>query len=176
MTAAYPLRTEHKAYVRTTDPGCMQHRTQASLVLHWMIFSMPQADCTITVIVFPSASAFMMSSTTFLSSSVGSPTCTKVGRFKSSLVSPLSTTKLTSPLSGSAVKSWYSVRFTKGTSKLCEVGQRSSYFLPVKISSATMCAFACPCFPVFEVDTSMHLHGWPLIIKCDPLRISPAPM
>merc|ERR1719226_324014 len=150
------------------------YNAQASLVLHWMIFSMPQADCTTTETVFPSSTPFMMSSTTFLSSSVGSPTVTKVGKFRSSLVSPLSSSKLTSPLSLSAVKSWYSVRFTKGTSKLCDVGQRSSYFLPVKMSSATMCAFACPCFPVFEVDTSMHLHGWPLIIKCEPLRISPA--
>ena len=29
--------------------------------------------------------------------------------------------------------------------------------LPVKMSMATMCAFAWPCFPVFEVETSTHL-------------------
>merc|ERR1719401_1349177 len=120
---------------------------------------MPQAVCTITITFLPSSTPLLISSTTFLSSS---------------LVSPLSKSRLTSPLSGSAVRSWYSVRFTKGTSKLCDVGQRSSYFFPVKMSRATMCAFACPCLPVFEVDTSMHLHGWPLIIKCDPFRISPA--
>merc|ERR1740129_1178610 len=150
------------------------YNAQASLVLHWMIFSMPQADCTTTEMVFPSSTPFTISSTTFLSSSVGSPIVTKVGKFKSSLVSPLSSSRLTSPLSLSAVKSWYSVRFTKGTSKLCEQGQRSSYFLPVKMSSATMCAFACPCFPVFDVDTSATLHGCPLIITWEPFRSSPA--
>merc|ERR1719450_1779285 len=155
-------------------PCQKQHQTQASLVLHWMIFSMPQADCTITCTVLPSSTPFKISSTTFLSSSVGSPCWTKVGRFRSSFVSPLSKSKLTSPLSGSAVRSWYSVRFTNGTSKLCDVGQSSSYFLPVKMSKATMCALACPCFPVFDVDTSTHLQGFSLIIKCEPFLISPA--
>merc|ERR1711920_189353 len=164
---------EHGQTGKWVDLGQQPSHNQASLVLHWMIFSMPQADCTITCTFLPSSTPFKISSTTFLSSSVGSPCCTNVGKFKSSLVSPLSRSKLTSPLSPSAVRSWYSVRFTNGTSKLCDVGQRSSYFLPVKMSNATMCAFACPCFPVFEVDTSMHLHGWPLIIKCEPLRISP---
>ena len=67
----------------------------------------------------------------------------------------------------------------KGTSKLCEVGHRSSIFLPsasglwfltvfhfaqcpgqpVKMSIATMWALAWPCFPVLEVETSTHLTG-----------------
>lgn len=40
------------------------------------------------------------------------------------------------------------------TSQLCEDGVRSSYFLPVKISMATKWHFACPCLPVFDVETS----------------------
>ena len=67
----------------------------------------------------------------------------------------------------------------KGTSKLWEVGHRSSIFLPsasglwffmgfhfaqcpaqpVKMSIATMWALAWPCFPVLEVETSTHLTG-----------------
>merc|ERR1719254_245234 len=72
------------------------------------------------------------------------------------------------------LSTWYSVLVTKGTSKLWDVGHRSSSFFPVKMSMATMCALACPCLPVFEVDTSTHLQGLPLIIRCEPLRISPA--
>ena len=40
------------------------------------------------------------------------------------------------------------------TSLLCEDGVRSSYFLLVKISTPTKWHFACPCFPVLEVETS----------------------
>merc|ERR1719324_2348578 len=68
----------------------------------------------------------------------GSPTFTNVGRFRSSLVSPFSSRRLTSPVSPSALRSWYSVRFTKGTSTLWDVGHRSWYFLPVKMSKATI--------------------------------------
>jgi hypothetical protein len=40
------------------------------------------------------------------------------------------------------------------TSLLWEEGVRSSYFLPVKMSTPTKWHFAWPCFPVFEVETS----------------------
>mmetsp|Transcript_76249 Transcript_76249/g.172383 ORF Transcript_76249/g.172383 Transcript_76249/m.172383 type:complete len:208 (-) Transcript_76249:122-745(-) len=167
------LASLHSQIMRLRPSEGQPGRSQ-SVVLHWMIFSTPQADWTMASTVLPSSMPLMISSAHLVSSSVGSPVWTKVGRFRSSFVSPDSSRRLTSPLSASADSSWYSVRFTNGTSRLCEVGQRSSYFLPVKMSSATMCALACPCFPVFEVDTSMHLHGWPLIIRCEPFLISPA--
>lgn len=40
------------------------------------------------------------------------------------------------------------------TSLLCEEGVRSSYFLPLKMSTPTKWHLAWPCFPVFDVDTS----------------------
>merc|ERR1712048_657913 len=79
---------------------------------------MPHAESTFTIVVSPASNNFMISSWTFLSSSVGSPTLTNVGRFKSSFVVPSSNNKLTSPLSGSAFSNWYSVFFTNGTLKL----------------------------------------------------------
>merc|ERR1719305_988627 len=72
------------------------------------------------------------------------------------------------------VNTWYSTLLTKGTDTLWEVGQRSSYFFAVKMSKATMCAFACPCLPVFDVVTSATLQGCPLIMTWLPLRSSPA--
>merc|ERR1712146_537469 len=103
-------------------------------------------------------SPFSTSSTiafaSFLSSSVGSPILGRSGRLRSSLVSPESGSlrRLTFPVSGSAVKHCISVLLMKGTSMLCPAGQRSSYFLEVKMSKATMWHFAWPCFPVLEVD------------------------
>merc|ERR1719277_2960360 len=146
----------------------------SSVTLQDTIFSIPHADNTFTITVLPSSNCLSISSTHFLSSSVGSPVLTKVGRFKSSLVPPSSRRRLTSPDSASAFRSWYSVFLTTGTLKLWDVGHKSSYFFPVNISSATICALACPCFPVLDVETSAHLHGCPLIIKYDPFLISPA--
>ena len=40
------------------------------------------------------------------------------------------------------------------TSQLWDEGTISSSFFPLKISMATKWHFACPCFPVFEVETS----------------------
>ena len=40
------------------------------------------------------------------------------------------------------------------TSQLCDDGCRSSSFLPVKMSIATKWHLACPCLPVFDVETS----------------------
>lgn len=59
--------------------------------------------------------------------------------------------------------SWYSLRETRGTSILWVEGQRSSNFLPVKISIATRWTLAWPCLPVFEVLISTILHGRPLM-------------
>merc|ERR1719401_1421690 len=145
-----------------------------SVVLTLTSFSWPQADSTETIVVLPASKASKISFWHLVSSSVGSPTLPKHGKFKSSLVPPSSSKRLTSPESPSALRSWYSVLFTKGMSMLCDVGQRSSYFLPVKMSNATMCALAWPCLPVFDVDTSATLHGWPLIITWEPFLISPA--
>merc|ERR1719389_41565 len=140
-----------------------------------VFFCSPHASRTVTIQSFSPLSMMpKISSVTFLSSSVGSPTFTKVGKFKSSFVSPLSVKRLTLPLSASAVNTWYSTLLTKGTDTLWEVGQRSSYFFAVKMSKATMCAFACPCLPVFDVVTSATLHGCPLIMTWLPLRNSPA--
>merc|ERR1719213_1291286 len=75
---------------------------------------------------FPSSSHFKISSVSFLSSSVGSPTVTKVGKLRSSFVSPDSVRRLQAPVSASAVNIWYSSRLTKGTLTLWEHGQRSS--------------------------------------------------
>merc|ERR1712203_798417 len=157
-----------------TDDKTMCRNTQSSVTLVATIFSTPQAERTLMTHVLPASKSLKISACTFLSSSVGSPVLTNSGKFRSSFVVPSSLSRLTSPVSLSAFNNWYSVFFTNGTLKLCEVGHKSSYFLPVKISRATMCAFACPCLPVFEVDTSVHLQGCPLIIKCDPFRISPA--
>eukprot|EP00408_Alexandrium_pacificum_P063839 CAMPEP_0171175604 /NCGR_PEP_ID=MMETSP0790-20130122/11312_1 /TAXON_ID=2925 /ORGANISM="Alexandrium catenella, Strain OF101" /LENGTH=124 /DNA_ID=CAMNT_0011640481 /DNA_START=154 /DNA_END=524 /DNA_ORIENTATION=+ len=89
--------------------------TQESVVLTPTSFSMPQAESTATIVVLPASKALRISSCTFLSSSVGSPCWMKHGKFRSSLVPPSSRSKLTSPLSASALSNWYSVRFTKGT-------------------------------------------------------------
>lgn len=48
-------------------------------------------------------------------------------------------------------QTWYSLRFTTGTSMLWVDGQISSNFLPVKISKPTRWTLAWPCLPVFEV-------------------------
>merc|ERR1719382_589935 len=77
----------------------------SSVTLQETIFSMPQAESTFTITVLPASKLSNNSFTTFLSSSVGSPMFVKVGKFRSSLVSPLSKSKLTSPVSGSAFRS-----------------------------------------------------------------------
>merc|ERR1711957_1065841 len=137
------------------QPGTHKIRPHVSVVLNPTIFSMPHASSTATIMVFsPFSNSARRSAVIFLSSSVGSPVLTKVGRLRSSFVSPLSKRRLTSPVSPSAVKHWSSVRFTNGIPMLWDAGQRSSYFLDVKMSNATMWHFACPCFPVFEEVTS----------------------
>merc|ERR1719478_145669 len=68
----------------------------------------------------------------------------------------------------------HSDRCSTGEVMLCEVGQISTYFLPVNTSRPVMFAFAWPCFPVLETLTSMHLHGWPLSMTCVPFFTSPA--
>ena len=45
-------------------------------------------------------------------------------------------------------------------------GDRSSNFLPVKMSMATMWTLAWPCLPVLEVDISTILHGRFLMTTC----------
>merc|ERR1719183_3129541 len=148
------------------------HATAAHTSFMPMIFSVSQADCTMTItFLSPFSNASSMSLVSLLSSSVGSPMLTTLGKFKSSFVSDApSSMRLTDwP---SMFITWYSILFTNGTSTLCDVGQRSSYFLEVKMSKATMCAFACPCLPVLEVVTSATLHGCPLIITWLPLRNS----
>lgn len=62
-----------------------------------------------------------------------------------------------------SLASWYSVRLTTGTSMLWVEGQRSSSFLPVKMSIPTRWTLAPPCLPVLEVDISTILQGRPLI-------------
>mmetsp|Transcript_9990 Transcript_9990/g.28114 ORF Transcript_9990/g.28114 Transcript_9990/m.28114 type:complete len:211 (+) Transcript_9990:203-835(+) len=152
----------------------LEAAAQLSDVLTATIFSMPHAPSTPTMTVFPASKASKISFWIFASSSVGCPVWTKHGRFRSSLVPPSSSRRLTSPLPGSAFSSWYSVSFTKGTSTLWDEGHRSSHFLLVKMSSATMWALAWPCFPVFEVEISATLHGCPLIITWEPFLSSPA--
>merc|ERR1719265_1740684 len=69
------------------------------------IFSSPHASSTATTTCFsPLSTSLTSSSATFLSSSVGSPTLTRVGKLRSSLVVPSSFKRLTSPESGSAAK------------------------------------------------------------------------
>ena len=52
-------------------------------------------------------------------------------------------------------------------------GDKSSNFLPVKMSMATMWTLAWPCLPVLEVDISTILHGrflmttWPFFLKAE---------
>ncbi len=50
-----------------------------------------------------------------------------------------------------------------GTSTLSLAGQTISRFLSSIMPTATMRAFALPCFPGFDVDTSVTLHGAPSI-------------
>lgn len=64
---------------------------------------------------------------------------------------------------GGGLTSWNSRRETLGTSMLWVDGQRSSYFLLVKMSTATKWTLAWPCLPVLEVDMSTILHGRPLM-------------
>ncbi len=64
----------------------------------------------------------------------------------------------------------YSVRLTWGTSMLWVEGERSSSFLPVKMSMATRWTLAWPCLPVLEVDMSTILQGRFLITTCPFFR------
>ena len=56
---------------------------------------------------------------------------------------------------------------------LCVDGDKSSNFLPVKMSIATRWTLAWPCLPVLEVDISTILHGrplmttWPFFLKAE---------
>eukprot|EP01084_Bolivina_argentea_P299575 516403_1 len=93
--------------------------------------------------VFPESNASRNSS----SNPSGNP-----GSFRSSLVSPFSVSR-DRKLSSEMSSNWYSILTTLGTDVEWDVGTMSSSFLPVKMSIAVKLAFACPCFPVFDVET-----------------------
>ena len=97
------------------------------------------------------------------------------GSLMSSRGSPSSVSRDTKP-SSSTPMHWSSIFLTKGTLVVCDAGTRSSIFLPVKMSCATKWHLAWPCFPVFDVETSMTLQGLPLIMMWPLLRICPASM
>merc|ERR1719478_267005 len=95
------------------------------------------------------------------------------GNLTSSFISPSSVMSEAMP-SSLMSHSEYEVHLTTGCVMVCDVGEMSMYFLPVKMSMPVMLALAWPCLPVLDVVMLMILHGWSLSMACMPFFSSPA--